>query len=99
VYWSGSGSSERIFSHRNTSGFASMSADTHNTGKSEIENTHGLMKHALQPSHQQSIAARAFSLGHGSASTMARTRAARTGSWSSAKATAVAVERLERLKS
>ncbi len=44
VYCSGSGCSERIFSQKNTSGFASMSAETQSTGNSEIENTHGFMK-------------------------------------------------------
>ena len=83
VYCSGSGCSERIFSQRKTSGLASMSADTQSTGKSEIENTHGLTKiRCRRPISSRSRTR--FSLGHGSASTVARTFAATAGSCTSA---------------
>ena len=83
VYCSGSGCSDRIFSQKNTSGLASMSADTQSTGKSEIENTHGFMKMRwTRPIRSRSRTR--FSLGHGRALTSARTLRASTASVTSA---------------
>src|SRR6185369_12792617 len=56
VYCSGNGCSERILSQRNTSGFASINADTHSTGNNEIEKHPRLDEDALQPAHPQPIA-------------------------------------------
>ena len=83
VYESGSGVSERIFSHRYTSGLAPMSDETHRIGNALIVNTPGLMKIRCSLPTSSRFSTR-FASGHGSASASARTRAAIAASRTSA---------------
>ena len=74
-----------------------MSDDTHRIGNALMVNTHGLMKMRCRRPDSSRFSTR-FASGHGSASAMARTRAASRGIADEREPAAVAVERLERLE-